>query len=135
MMMIIIIIIIIITNKSEKNKDVFDWVNLSYFIIKLRDNFANTNANTYLACEQAFLGTHPRKACSPANILLSLSITRLHAIAAEVAIEATKVFFEDVRNVVGDEIFARFLDLLAVRTLVLVIDDTGSMGGMSEDML
>jgi len=77
------------------------------------------------------LGTHPRKACSPANTFLSLSITRLHAIAAEVAIEATKVFFEDVRNVVGDEIFARFLDLLAVRTLVLVIDDTGSMGGMS----
>ena len=104
-------------------------------MIKLRDNFANTNANTYLACAQAFLGTHPRKACSPANILLSLSITRLHAIAAEVAIEATKVFFEDVRNVVGDEIFARFLDLLAVRTLVLVIDDTGSMGGMSGNIL
>lgn len=75
------------------------------------------------------------KACSPANTFLSLSITRLHAIAAEVAIEATKVFFEDVRNVVGDEIFARFLDILAVRTLVLVIDDTGSMGGMSVNLL
>ena len=35
---------------------------------------------------------------------------------------------------VGDEIFARFLDLLAVRTLVLVIDDTGSMGGMSGNL-
>ena len=36
---------------------------------------------------------------------------------------------------VGDEIFARFLDLLAVRTLALVIDDTGSMGGMSRNIL
>ena len=77
----------------------------------------------------------PQEGCSPANTFVSLSITRLHAIAAEVAIEATKVFFEDVRNVVGDEIFARFLDLLAVRTLVLVIDDTGSMGGMSGNFL
>lgn len=76
----------------------------------------------------------PQKGCSPANTFVSLSITRLHAIAAEVAIEATKVFFKDVRNVVGDEIFARFLDLLAVRTLVLVIDDTGSMGGMSGNL-
>ena len=77
----------------------------------------------------------PQKGCSPANTFVSLSITRLHAIAAEVAIEATKVFFEDVRNVVGDEIFARFLDLQAVRTLVLVIDDTGSMGGISGNFL
>ena len=77
----------------------------------------------------------PQKGCSPANTFVSLSITRLHTIAAEVAIEATKVFFEDVRNVVGDEIFARFLDLLAVRTLVLVIDDTGSMGGISGNFL
>ena len=36
---------------------------------------------------------------------------------------------------VGDEIFARFLDLLAIRTLVLVIDDTGSMGGVSGNIL
>ena len=54
---------------------------------------------------------------------------RLHAVAAELAIEATKKFFEDLRAAVGDHKFARFLNLQAVRTLALVIDDTGSMGG------
>ena len=49
--------------------------------------------------------------------------------AAEHAIEATKQFFEDLRTTVGDDIFARFLNLQALRTLALVIDDTGSMGG------
>lgn len=52
--------------------------------------------------------------------------------AAEHAIEATKQFFEDLRTTVGDERFARFLNLQAVRTLALVIDDTGSMGGWSD---
>ena len=56
---------------------------------------------------------------------------RLHTVAAEHAIEATKDFFEDLRTTVGDDIFARFLDLQAARTLALVIDDTGSMGGKS----
>ena len=47
--------------------------------------------------------------------------------AAELAIEATKSFFDDLRSVIGDDRFARFLNLQAVRTLSLVIDDTGSM--------
>ena len=59
----------------------------------------------------------------------SFVAVRLHAVAAEHAIEATKQFFEDLRTTVGDDIFALFLDLQAVRTLALVIDDTGSMGG------
>ena len=61
----------------------------------------------------------------------SLFAFRLHALAAEHAIEATKQFFEDLRATVGDDIFARFLNLQAMRTLALVIDDTGSMGGRS----
>lgn len=47
--------------------------------------------------------------------------------AAELAIQATKSFFDDLRSVVGDDRFARFLNLQAARTLSLVIDDTGSM--------
>ena len=61
----------------------------------------------------------------------SLFTTRLHAVAADLAIEATKQFFEDIRSAVGDDVFARLLNLQAVRTLALVIDDTGSMGGMT----
>lgn len=61
----------------------------------------------------------------------SLLVDSLHAVAAEHAIEATKQFFEELRSTVGDDIFARFLNLQAVRTLALVIDDTGSMGGRS----
>lgn len=52
---------------------------------------------------------------------------RLHMMAAELAIEATKSFFDDLRSVIGDDRFARLLNLQAVRTLSLVIDDTGSM--------
>lgn len=63
--------------------------------------------------------------------LISLFAARLHAVAAEHAIEATKQFFEELRTTVGDDIFARFLNLQALRTLALVIDDTGSMGGRS----
>ena len=61
----------------------------------------------------------------------SLFITRLHAVAADLAIKATKQFFEDIRSAVGDDMFARLLNLQAVRTLALVIDDTGSMGSMT----
>ena len=53
--------------------------------------------------------------------------------AAEYAVEATKQFFENLRATVGDKIFARFLNLQAVRTLALVIDDTGSMGGRANE--
>ena len=63
--------------------------------------------------------------------LYSFVAVRLHTVAAEHAIEATKDFFEDLRTTVGDDIFARFLDVQAARTLALVIDDTGSMGGKS----
>ena len=62
----------------------------------------------------------------------SLTTVRFHTVAAEHAIEATKQFFEDLRTTVGDDVFTRFLNLQAVRTLALVIDDTGSMGGRSD---
>lgn len=60
---------------------------------------------------------------------------RFHALAAEYAVEATKQFFENLRAAVGDKTFARFLNLQAVRTLALVIDDTGSMGGRTNELV
>lgn len=65
----------------------------------------------------------------------SFFIVRLHAVAAELAIEATKTFFADLRIAVGDDKFARLLNLHAARTLALVIDDTGSMGGASANQI
>ena len=47
--------------------------------------------------------------------------------ASELAIGETKTFFDDLRSAIGPNRFARFLNLHAVRTLALVIDDTGSM--------
>ncbi|XP_068754440.1 von Willebrand factor A domain-containing protein 7-like isoform X2 [Montipora capricornis] len=52
---------------------------------------------------------------------------KLHTVASELAIGETKTFFDDLRSAIGPNRFARFLNLQAVRTLALVIDDTGSM--------
>ena len=54
---------------------------------------------------------------------------RQHQPAARVAIKATKLFFDSIRTEVGDEKFAKFLNLEALRTLSFAIDTTGSMSG------
>jgi len=53
----------------------------------------------------------------------------LHKIAADIAIEATSIFLSDVRSTVGDDIFAKFLNLKSENSLALVIDVSGSMSG------
>ncbi|KAL4228607.1 Von Willebrand factor A [Mactra antiquata] len=56
----------------------------------------------------------------------------LHEKAAEAAIEHTRLFFEDpmtgLRTVVGDDKFQDLLQIRAGKSLVFVIDTTGSMG-------
>ena len=52
---------------------------------------------------------------------------RQHQPAVRVAIKATKLFFDSIRTEVGDEKFAKFLDMEAPRTLSFAIDTTGSM--------
>jgi hypothetical protein len=46
-----------------------------------------------------------------------------------VAIKATKLFFEGIRKDVGNEKFAKLLNMEALRTLSFAIDTTGSMSG------
>jgi hypothetical protein len=46
-----------------------------------------------------------------------------------VAIKATKSFFDSIRKNVGDEKFAKFLNMEALQTLSFAIDTTGSMSG------
>ena len=45
--------------------------------------------------------------------------------------EATSIFLNDVRSTVGDDIFARFLNLKSDKSMALVIDVSGSMSGES----
>ena len=47
------------------------------------------------------------------------------------AIEATSIFLNDVRSAVGDETFAKFLNLKSDKSMALVIDVSGSMSGES----
>lgn len=53
----------------------------------------------------------------------------LHEIAADLAIQATSKFLNDIRSTVGDDIFAKFLNLKTERSLAFVIDVSGSMSG------
>ena len=55
----------------------------------------------------------------------------LHKVAADMAIEASSIFLNDVRSAVGDDIFARFLNLKSDKSMALVIDVSGSMRGES----
>ena len=55
----------------------------------------------------------------------------LHKVAADMAIEASSIFLNDVRSAVGDDIFARFLNLKSDKSMALVIDVSGSMSGES----
>lgn len=54
---------------------------------------------------------------------------RLHKIAADLAVEATSIFLADIRKTVGDDVFAKFLNLNSEKSLALVIDVSGSMSG------
>jgi len=45
------------------------------------------------------------------------------------AIEATSIFLSDVRSAVGDDKFAKFLNLNSENSMALVIDISGSMSG------
>ena len=45
------------------------------------------------------------------------------------AIEATSIFLNDVRSAVGDDTFAKFLNLKSENSMALVIDVSGSMRG------
>ena len=47
------------------------------------------------------------------------------------AIEATSNFLNDVRSAVGDDTFAKFLNLKSENSMALVIDVSGSMSGES----
>ena len=47
------------------------------------------------------------------------------------AIEATSIFLNDVRSAVGDDTFAKFLNLKSANSMALVIDVSGSMKGES----
>ncbi|XP_068751662.1 von Willebrand factor A domain-containing protein 7-like [Montipora capricornis] len=51
----------------------------------------------------------------------------LHTVAADLAVEATSIFLNDIRSTVGDDIFAKFLNLKSEKSLALVIDVSGSM--------
>ena len=53
----------------------------------------------------------------------------LHKIAADLAAEATSIFLSDIRATVGDDIFAKFLNLKSENSMALVIDVSGSMSG------
>lgn len=63
------------------------------------------------------------------NLILSRLYYSLHKIAADIAIEATSVFLGDIRSAVGDDIFAKFLNLKSEKSMALVIDISGSMTG------
>ena len=59
----------------------------------------------------------------------------LHKIAADLAIEATSIFLSDIRSTVGDDIFAKFLNLKSENSMALVIDVSGSMSGELKIMI
>lgn len=56
----------------------------------------------------------------------------MHKIAADFAIEATSIFLNDIRSTVGDDVFAKFLNLKSENSMALVIDVSGSMRGELE---
>ena len=63
------------------------------------------------------------------NLILFCLYYSLHKIAADMAIEATSIFLSDVRSTVGDDKFAKFLNLNSANSMALVIDISGSMSG------
>ena len=65
-------------------------------------------------------------------LLLLLLFFSLHKIAADLAIGATSIFLNDIRSTVGDDIFAKFLNLKSENSMALVIDVSGSMRGELE---
>ena len=64
------------------------------------------------------------------TILIPLKCS-LHKVAADLALEATYLFLSDVRSTVGEDIFAKFLNLKSDESMALVIDVSGSMSGES----
>ena len=56
----------------------------------------------------------------------------MHKFAADFAIEATSIFLNDIRSTVGDDVFAKFLNLKSENSMALVIDVSGSMRGELE---
>ena len=62
--------------------------------------------------------------------MISLKFS-LHKVAADLAFEATYLFLSDIRSTVGDDIFAKFLNLNSDESMALVIDVSGSMSGES----
>ena len=56
----------------------------------------------------------------------------MHKIAAAFAIEATSIFLNDIRSTVGDDVFAKFLNLKSENSMALVIDVSRSMRGELE---
>ena len=67
------------------------------------------------------------------TILISLKFS-LHKVAADLAFEATYLFLSDIRSTVGDDIFAKFLNLNSDESMALVIDVSGSMSGESFEL-
>ena len=65
-------------------------------------------------------------------LLLLLLFFSFHKIAADLAIEATSIFLNDIRSTVGDDVFAKFLNLKSENSMALVIDVSGSMRGELE---
>ena len=70
---------------------------------------------------------------STRTILISLKFS-LHKVAADLAFEATHLFLSDIRSTVGDNIFAKFLNLNSDESMALVIDVSGSMSGESFEL-
>ena len=71
----------------------------------------------------------------PLFFFLLLVFFSLHKIAADLAIEATSIFLSDIRSTVGDDIFAKFLNLKSENSMALVIDVSGSMSGELKIMI
>lgn len=73
--------------------------------------------------------------CVTSLLLSPVFFFSLHKIAADLAIEATSIFLSDIRSTVGDDIFAKFLNLKSENSMALVIDVSGSMSGELKIMI
>ena len=61
--------------------------------------------------------------------ILTFSSYRLHGQAATVAVNATKIFFDSIRQGVGEKTFAEFLNMEVEHSLSFAIKTTSGMEG------
>ena len=116
---------VILPLRPESSRVFFSCANENF----CHPNFAGISKLRYERKNEKRCGRSSRMTPSCKWPIEKSSSCSLHNIAADLAAEATSIFLSDIRSTVGDDIFAKFLNLKSENSMALVIDVSGSMSG------